>query len=545
MNAIELCQLLLNTSHCLIQEIVVDKDRLCLTLESLSESARCPTCSQKSSRLHSIYLRFPKDLAWAEWPVILHLKVKRFFCQNPDCPKSTFAEQFPDLVARYARRTERCFHRQLCLGVNVCARMAEKLLAQEQNGISDSSLNRDLRHLPTAEIPSIRVLGVDDWAKRKGQRYGTILVDLEQGEIVDLLGDRTAETLAAWLKHHPEIEIVSRDRSQTYAEAITKAAPQAEQVADRWHLLKNASEALFKILQQEHSLLQKYLNPPSKTTQVGTEDVKTARRDPDLTPAEQRRQERIELAQQLHGQGWSQKRIAQKINIHPKTVRRYLRFSCAKTKRLQKGRLIDPFRPYLLQRWNEGCHNATQLLREIQPQGFEGHQTIVLDAIRQFRKASGLAPKVRQAVTKPLPADLLRQPPSLRALAYFVFQRPENRSIEHEKLISQIGSEQLKLGSAIDLARSFAAMVRQRQVDELDGWLAQAEQSQYRIWKNFAAGLKQDEKAVRAALKYAWSNGPTEGHINRLKCLKRLMYGRAKDDLLRQRVLWQGKWGFT
>jgi transposase len=490
MNAIELCQLLLNTNCCLIQELSIDEGRIYLTLESTVECARCPCCSWVSGHLHSTYMRFPQDLAWAEWPVILQLRVKRYFCQNPDCPKRTFAEQFPDFVARYARRTARCFHRQLCVGMNVCARIAEKLLALEQNGISDTSLNRALRNLSNTEVRAIRVLGVDDWAKRKGQRYGTILADLEKGGTVDLLGDRTAQTLAAWLDDHPEIEIVSRDRSQTYAEAIARALPQAEQVADRWHLLKNASDALFKILQQNYPLLQKYLNPAPETTKVPAIDPQILISDANLTLAEQRRHERIEMAQQLHRQGWSQKRIAQHTRIHPKTVRRYLRFPCAQTRRQHKGRLIDLFQSYLLQRWNEGCHNATQLLREIRAQGFAGHQTIVLDAVRQFRKASGLPPKVRQPVAEPLLNDLIHQPPSLRGLTYWILQRPENRSADHEKLIFQIGSEQPDLGLAIDLARSFAAMIRQQRSDELDGWLKQAEQGQYRIWKNFAAGLK-------------------------------------------------------
>jgi len=213
--------------------------------------------------------------------------------------------------------------------------------------------------------------------------------------------------------------------------------------------------------------------------------------------------------------------------------------------RQQKGHLITPFQPYLLERWNEGCHNATQLFREIRAQGFEGHQTIVLDTVRRFRNASGLLPKVRKSMTEPLSTDLIHQPPSLRTLTYWVLQRPENRTTEHEKLISRICEEQPQLGLAIGLAQSFASMFRQQKAGALENWLEQADQNHYRGWKNFGAGLKQNKKAVRAALTLSWSNGPTEGHINRLKYLKRLMYGRAKDDMLRQHVLWQWKWGFT
>jgi transposase len=490
-------------------------------------------------------MRFPTDLAWAQWPVTLHLKVKRFFCRNPKCPKRTFAEQFPQLVARYARRTKRVMERQQRLGVNVCARIAEKLLKADQMGISDTTLNRMLRMLPDPEDQQIRILGVDDWAKRKGQRYGTILVDLEGGQVVDLLEDRSAESLVAWLGKHPEIEIVSRDRSQTYAEAIRQGAAQATQVADRWHLLKNASEALFQILQPEYSLVRKQWNEVRQGPGLLDSPSEGPNQAESLTPAEQRRRERIETAQQLHSRSLSQKDIALQIQVHPKTIRRYLRSAFQKVRRRRKSRLLDAFQPYLLQRWNEGCHNAAQLFREIQAQGFEGHHTIVLELLRQFRQASGLPPRVRQPANEPLTSSATEQPPSLRTLTYWLLRRPEQRKEEHEKLIERISAEQPKLATTISQARALAAMIRERKADQWDDWLAQASESEYRVWRNFAAGLKQDGEAVQAALRLPWSNGPTEGHINRLKCLKRQMYGRAKDDLLRKRVLWQGKWGFT
>jgi transposase len=213
-------------------------------LESTAQFAICPACGTESNRIHSQYKRYPIDLPWAEYSVLLELKAKRFFCRNGQCSKRTFAEQFPELVARYARKTLRVLHNQQYLGVNVCAHVGEKLLELEQIGASDTTLNRLLCQLPELEKQSIQVLGVDDWAKRKGQRYGTILVDLESSQIIDLLRDRTAETLIQWLKEHPEVQTMSRDRSQTYADAIQQAFPEATQVADRWHLLKNASEAL-------------------------------------------------------------------------------------------------------------------------------------------------------------------------------------------------------------------------------------------------------------------------------------------------------------
>jgi len=232
--------------------------------------------------------------------------------------------------------------KQQRLEVNVCARTAEKLLRLDQIGISDTTVNRQISNLPDPEQHAVRVLGVDDWAKRKGQCYGTILVDLERGQIVDLLGERTAEPLVKWLEDHPGIEIVSRDRSQTYGDAIRRGASEAIQVADRWHLLKNASEAIFKILQQEYAVIRNLLNPEPKS--IKTDDFQSNVEDQaeDFTVAEQRRKDRIKLVRELHERGCSQKEIARQINMHPKTIRRYLRAPIPTRRSRRKKRLLDP-----------------------------------------------------------------------------------------------------------------------------------------------------------------------------------------------------------
>lgn len=536
----EFWQLLLNTDQFEIESLVVEENEIRVGVESTAKSARCPKCQRESSALHSHYLRYPRDLAWAEWPVVVELQVKRFFCHNPGCSKRTFAEQFPDFVVRYARKTERVLRKQQRVGANVCAKIAEPLLVRDQIGISDTTINRMLRQLPDPPQEPVRVLGVDDWAKRKRQRYGTILVDLERGRVVDLLADRTVECLVPWLVQHPEVEIVSRDRSPTYADAIRQGASHAIQVADRWHLLHNASEALLKILQQEDTLIQKHLNPipqPAPRPEFPAPPANTAEI---LTAAEERRKQRMETAQELHQRGHTQKSIARQLHIHPRTVRRYLHRSSPKAPRYRTHRLLDPFCPYLLQRWNEGCFNATQLYREIQAQGYSGSTTMVRTALQPLRTDNSLPGQAawpREAASS--------SPRTLRTLNFWILQRPEDRQPEHELLLEQICAELPKLGQVISQARQFAAMLRQQSPNELSAWMEQAEASGYRVWKNFASGLRQDQDAVEAALTHTWSNGPTEGHINRLKCLKRQMYGRAKDDLLRKRVLWQGRWGFT
>lgn len=541
MNAINLCHFLLKIEQLTVKHLFFDSTEIKVVVESNTACAICPVCGEESTEIHDIYTRFPNDLAWAEWPVVLQLQVKRFVCRNRQCPKQTFAEQFPGLVKRYARRTERVIDRQQQIGVEVCAVAAERLLGVEQIGISDTTVNRLIRVLPERATTPICVLGVDDWAKRKGQQYGTILVDLEKGQIVDILADRTAKTLAEWLKKQSGIEVVTRDRSVAYAQAITEGVPEAVQVADRWHLLKNLSDTVFKILQQEYEVIKKQLLPHTshkRANDPGALDQASLLTK--LTPAEQRRKERIEFTQQQHTQGWTQKDIARRLNIHPKTVRRYLESSSPKTKRHRPRHLLDTFKPYILKCWNEGCHNATQLFHKIFAQGFTGKVTIVRDFVRQLRQASGLPLGVRNQAGIYLKSDPTRGVPTLRSLTWFIVKQPEKRLAEDEQILVQMSDNHAKLTATIELAREFASIIREQKVEELDIWLKQASESGFQKWRSFVASLEQDYHAVRNALQYSWSNGPTEGHVNRLKCLKRQLYGRAKDDLLKKRLLWQG-----
>ena len=480
--------MLLNSEQLRILNIRFIEGSIQVSAESKVQSARCPNCAEESKDLHSHYSRYPVDLAWSEWPVVIHLNVKRFFCRNSACPKRTFAECFPNLVASYARRTQRVTAKQQRIAVNINAKVSEQLLRLDQIGISDTTIvNRLIRALPDPNPSSVRVLGVDDWAKRKGQNYGTILVDLERGIVVDLLQDRTADSLAEWLKGHPEVEVVSRDRSQTYAEGILRGASQALQVADRWHLLKNTSDTLSKIFQQEYASIQQRLRQETQVAKLSENEVQAAFEERSLTLAEKRRKERMQRAEQYRQQGWTQKEIACKLNLHPKTIRRYYQRSSSQVRRHRSHHLLDRYQPYLLQRWNEGCHNAMQLFREIQLKGYAGSATTVRFYIQQLRRASGLAGGVRNQSGKYLEVDPTRQIPSLRTLIWWTMKRPEDHIEKEEKVLLQISTGNPKLLKSIGLAGDFAEIIRQQQGEKLDAWLEETGKSGYRTWQNFAA----------------------------------------------------------
>jgi transposase len=399
--------------------------------------------------------------------------------------------------------------------------------------------------IPNATAP--KILGVDDWAMRRGHTYGTVLVDLERGCIIDLLPDRTPESLAHWLRDHPGIEVISRDRADAYAEGIRQGAPDAIQVADRWHLLHNLAEALHKVFQQHHTVVEHSLTSPAPIetavtngpTEVQSEPDPLLRDTPQLpSAADQRRQKRVEAVQQLHGQGWSQLAIAAHLRLSNKTVRRYLNTSLplVPQRRTRRG-LLEPYKAYLIERWNGGCHNAAQLWREIVLQGFGGRMTTVRNFALQLRQSSGMPPRTRSAAGRPLCGDPTKRPPTLRGLTWLVLRQPETLEDDEIEYLARVRAASPEVQTAVELAHQFSQMVRQRQVEKLDRWLEAAIDSGINRLGQLATSLRRDGAAVRAALTLPWSNGPTEGHINRIKCVKRQMYGRAKLDLLGKRLV--------
>jgi transposase len=359
---------------------------------------------------------------------------------------------------------------------------------------------------------------------------------LEQRQPIDLLPDRETSTVATWLEAHPGIEIVTRDRASAYADAISKGAPQATQVADRWHLLCNCREAVERLMERHQSVLRR-IKVISPTNSVTSKQATKPRR---CTSARQtfsalRRAERLQRYQEiksLSAGGMSQRAIALKLHIHRQTARRYLladEFPEHASRAIEPNELT-PFKDYLLQRWQAGCQNGVQLLREIRQQGYRGSKTRVYYWTVKQRSRSDAR------VARPTPITTTK-PLSARKASWLLVRVPANLKVEEQELLKQMLEQGQWLTDAYDLTQKFGTMIRERRADELTGWLRDAKSSDLTELKNFAIGLERDLNAVRAGLSLAWSNGPTEGHVNRLKLIKRQMYGRANFDLLRRRVL--------
>ena len=406
-------------------------------------------------------------------------------------------------------------------------------------------LVRLIRRTAPPVAPTPRVLGVDDWAIRKGHTYGTVLVDLETQQVVDLLPDRESETLTTWLKEHPGVEIISRDRAGAYAEGATKGAPQAQQVADRWHLLKNLGEALLKVL-EGHTRALKQISiadpqseiPPNASLSVPIPPLTTSQKTEGHQQRRARRVARYEEARQLHRQGMSLKAIAAQMGLDRKTVRKYVTAETLPERQPRvRFSILEPYKEHLIQRWQQGGCNVRQLFREIQQQGYPGGLGVVAQFMAELRRQNGLPPYTRMFTANGQPLALPLNPLTPRKATWLVLSRPETLQAEDLQLIERIRAVHPDVELAIDLAQSFAMLVRQHLEEPFDPWLERAKTSPLPSFRSFAAGIRRDYAAVRAAISLPWSNGQTEGQVNRLKFLKRQMYGRAKFDLLRIRVL--------
>lgn len=540
--------------ECSAVEIAEDGSIIRLEMGSVAGFGICPRCNHTSRRVHSRYTRTLADLPWAGIPVQIRIKVRRFFCDGSECEQTIFSERLT-VAGPWARRTRRLGTILGRIGVVVGASSGSKLCKILGMPCGIDTLLNLVRRLPLPAPKDLRVIGIDDWAYKKGQSYGTIVVDHESGEVVDLLPDRMPETVATWLMEHPHIVVVSRDRAEANAQAIRLGAPMAVQIADRWHLLKNLSEALLRVFQMHHQTIEKRLAGLLKSATEMEGALYTANIQANLvavtgestladtedrssgTPAHQRRQIRVEEAQRLHREGVDLGAIAARLGVHPKTVRRSLDLPLPlSAQRSSRRSHLDPYAAYLRESFLAGCRNSARLAREIAAQGYRGGKTMVRSFVQELRRLTNASQRLASAGAAATRARI-EKPPTIRHLAWCTTQPETALTSTQTRAISLLKGATPEIDIAIALSRRFAGLVREHSSDGLDSWLEEGARCGIAPLRGFAKGLQRDHEAVAAALSLPWSNGRTEGHVNRLKCVKRTMYGRAKLDLLRHRLL--------
>jgi transposase len=534
-----------------LDRLVSDRNGITILVRATRPEAACPLCGQISTRVHSRYVRTVHDLPWQGIKVRLRLSTRRFFCANPNCERAIFTERLPALVAPYARRTKRLAEALYLIGYALGGEAGARLAVRLGMTVSPDTLLRQVRFTANSLSALPRVVGVDDWAFSKGQQYGTILVDLEQHCVVDLLSDRAGESLATWLKARPGVEVISRDRAEGYADGARRGAPQARQVADRWHLLKNLADAVERLLSRLNSAVRtaakRALSLPSASEPDKTvTEVMVSPTPVNTSALESRRRREQRLARytqvmELFRRGLRVSQIAQMMSLDRKTVRKWIRSDGFPelSSRPSRTRQLNPFTAYLRQRWSEGCHNAAQLWREITAQGYAGCVSVVRGYLTRWRTRLPAGPR-RTSGPKATRSPTQRIP-SPRSATWFLLKPPDEKQPEkaefQKRFVQTLCELCPKVKMAQELAQQFLEIVRERQTARLEPWLQAVGEAHSPELQSFARGLRLDLDAVVAALTEEWSNGQVEGQVHRLKLIKRSMYGRAKFDLLRARVL--------
>ncbi len=544
--------LLPSTSLLRLESYAIESgDCLWLNLSSTQTIVPCPLCGGLTHRIHSHYERTLADLPCAHFRLRLTLQVCKFFCPNSECRRRIFTERLPEVAAPWGRKTVRLIQRLQSIGLALAGAAGARLGHCLGYAVCGSTLLNQLERLPLPDFTTPKVLGVDDFALRKGHHYGTILVNLETHQPIALLADRKAETLIEWLQAHPGIEVLSRDRSKTYKSAMTAGAPDAIQVADRFHLVKNLSETLeqafgnyrSELKAAEQSQHQTIVTDALEATVLAIpQPTATEKSQQQIRQNHQRKIERQKTIKSLRAQGWPQTAIAQKLGVSLKSVERYSTlpdFPEIPAHRPTFGRsLLDPYKPQLLNWWNSGIREPNILMKLLKPCGFEGSLRTLQRYISGLRKGQGLPP-VRIKVAQALPKVVDPQSPPFtpRQAAYLVVLNPENRQPEETDLLERVMQQHPDLTRLVELADEFLQLLRQRQADAFDDWLLKAASCALKPLQTFAKGLFNDYAAVKASLMTEFSNGPVEGLNNKLKLLKRQMYGRAGLELLAKRFI--------
>ena len=526
--SVDLGVLLPHLAGVIVEEVAVTAGLLLVTARARQGAAACPKCGTASARVHSRYSRRLADAAVGGRQVEIRLAVRRFLCRVPGCERRIFSEQVDGLTARYARKTPLLAGVLGSIAVALAGRAGSRLAAGLAVPASRQVMLRLVMTAPEPEAAAPRVLGVDDFAIRRGQHYGTLLIDIETGAPLDLLEGRDAQPLADWLAAHPGVEVICRDRASAYADGARTGAPGAIQVADRFHLWQNLAKAVEKCVAAHRGCL-------AEPALAAAEDdaappAEAARPDPTGKFAERARRKH-ELVHALRAEGRGLREIARHLGWGLHTVQRYDR--AATWQELAENRWpaqrpskLDPFKPYLDQHAGGGHGSYTRLFHEIKALGYDGSYPVVRHYLDR---------------TRPEKAPLGEAPPTVRDVANWLCRRPDDLTEDERPKLKAILDRCPELHAASGQVRAFATMITGLTGQNLPQWIAAARDAALPGIASFAKGLEHDIDAVTNGLTMSWNSGPVEGRVNHIKMVKRQMFGRAGLPLLRKRVLLTAK----
>jgi transposase len=483
----------------------------------------CPYCGQVSRRVHSRYVRTFTDLSILGRCVTITFESRKFFCENPSCDRKTFAEQPGDEIFRYRRRTRRCEIVVVQHGLNGSSETSRRLLCSIGIPISGDTVLRDLHRIPVPECAEVENVGVDDWAFRKGVTYGSIIVDLNSGSVIDLLGDRNVESFKCWLDKHPEVSVVSRDRSTDYTAAIAATGRDITEVADRFHLSKNMSDCLAKVLGSHYEDYRRAVRPEDNPSAWNKADP---------------RQAMFSEVKDLQGQGLGITQTARKLGIARQTVRKYMSVDTLPQRASKERHPYYLYDAYVEESYRQG-KDMLKIHSEIKSQGFTGSLTPFYDHYRYLSDGHrGYRPKHEVNKKKELPSAERDPLISVRQMAHIADKSIRNKKMELTE--QMLVDKMMTFGwfrEIQEAASTFYRTIMGQDVENLTSWLAAYGKSPIAELHTFAYGIRMDLNAVQNAITEDVSNGIVEGYVNKLKAIKRVMYGKASIELLRRKMV--------
>ena len=461
--------------------------------------------------------------------MLIHLAMRRFVCINAACTRVTFAGQAEGLTARYQRWSVPLAGLLSQVALELAGRAGTRLARALGIAVHRGTLLRLVIDLPEPAITSApEVLGVDDFALRRGHVYATVLVDAATGRAIDILPGREAGPLADWLKAHPGVRVICRDRAGAYAEGARDGASGAIQVADRWHLWHNLAEHTVKAVGRHRACL-KQIAAAAEQAQPPPQPIATAIVVPPAASGlAARMRDQHAAVQTLAARGLGLRAIARELGVDRKTVRRFAHAATgdeAVARAISRPTVLDRYQPHLHRRWNQGCRDAAILHAEITALGYRGSLRTVYRYLQPLRAGTA-------------PAALTPSALKIGEVTSWLLRRPEDLNLRQQQLLADVRSHCAQLDRLAGHVTGFAKMMTKRTGEQdLAGWLERVETDDQPELHTFAAGIRLDLAAVTAGLSLPYSSGVTEGNVNRLKAIKRQMYGRASLDLLRKRVI--------
>ena len=487
----------------------------------------CPYCGEISHKVHSRYLRTVTDLPILGRRTVLHLRMRKFFCGNCECGKKTFAEQPGNEIHWYRRRSRRCEVAVAKVGLTGSSNTASRTLDIMGIPISSSTVLRDIHRMPLPSYPSLGRIGIDDWAFRKGLTYGSVIVDHGTGRIVDMLPDREEESFRMWLDGHLEIELVSRDRASAYSSAIANTRRCIVEVADRFHLIKNLSECTYSIISEKYEDYRELILGERKTED--TTDGKHASR-----------QSKFEQVKVLQSKGMDRHEIARETGIYIETVALYMRNEVLPVRKSSKRIDLSTLEPFVEAEFSKGrslldiYRNDLCKNKELYP--YKTFSTLYgyFKYLTEFRK-EGWKLQIRQK----RPRESRKSPLlTMRAIGRVMERAMHGKKLTPEESLLIRNLQKLDwFATLYRAALSFCQILKEGIPEELDDWIREFQNSSIYQLKRFVMGIKADLNAVKNCILYPISNGIVEGFVNKIKAVKRLMYGRAGLELIKRKLI--------